>query len=93
MMVGKAASRKMAKEIWHIHNYDDPDGEQCCFPTFDSLREAERCIADARAMAVKEGWGWPSLVAVKGNPPVPSPIMGDVMGEHVYNGGWSFPDR
>lgn len=83
----------MTKEIWHIHNYDDPDGEQCCFPTFNSLSEAERCIAEVRAMAVEEGWGWPALVAVAGSPAPAAPVMGDVMGEHIYNGGWSFPDR
>jgi hypothetical protein len=83
----------VTKEVWHIHNYDDPDGEQCCFPTFDSRKDAEKCIADVRAMAVREGWGWPSLAPVEGNPPAPAPAMGDVMGEHVYNGGWSFPDR
>lgn len=80
-------------QTWHIHNYDDPAGEQCCFPTFGSRREAERCITDTQALAVAEGWGWPHLAAVEGSPPVPAPTMGDEIGEHVYNSGWSFPDR
>lgn len=78
---------------WHIRDHSDPHGEHSCWPTYDTEAEALAEIAHWQALAVANDWPWPWLDAIEGPPPLPPVPMGDEIGEHVYGGGWLFPDR
>lgn len=77
---------------WTILDDHDPDDTRH-WPNYPTRQQAEQEKARTQAESLREHGFWPSLSVVDAAALVERLETPDVMGEHVYSGGWSFPDR
>lgn len=77
---------------WTILDDHDKDRTQH-WPAYRTRKEAEAERARTQAETLRDHGFWPSLSVVN-TADLVEPYQGpDVIGEHVYGGGWLFPDR